>query len=94
LLKQAAVIDAETLYREAEEAFEALDTLLGNNEWFFGADGPGLFDAAVFAYTHLLLDEELGDGWRERRLCDAVRKSNGLVKHREQILERYFSRES
>ncbi|KAJ9665703.1 hypothetical protein H2201_004187 [Coniosporium apollinis] len=94
LLKQAAVIDAETLYREAEEAFEALDALLGDNEWFFDADRPGLFDAAVFAYTHLLLDEELGEGWRERRLCDAVRQCSGLVKHQEQILEQYFSKES
>lgn len=63
----------DEIFVEAEEAFEALATLLGADEWFFGADGPSLFDAAVFAYTHPLLDENMG--WRQQRLGECVRRA-------------------
>ncbi|KAF2848099.1 hypothetical protein T440DRAFT_429310 [Plenodomus tracheiphilus IPT5] len=91
LLKHCTTINADTLYNQAEEAFAALDSLLGDDTWFFGAKGPGLFDASVFAYTHLLLDEGLGRGWVDGRLGDAVRGRKGLVRHRGRILERYFA---
>lgn len=71
----------------------ALESLLGNDTWFFAAKGPGLFDATVFAYTHLLLDSGLGKGWVDTRLCDAVRARKGLVSHRARILDKYFSDE-
>jgi metaxin len=85
------MINGPDLYRQAEEAFAALEMALGSDEWFFGARRPGLFDASVFAYTHLLLDEELGRGWVDTTMCDAVRARKNLVRHRERILAEYFS---
>jgi metaxin len=83
------VIDVDDLYSEAEKAFEALSILLGGDLWFFGAgDGPTLFDASVFAYTHLILDEKMG--WKEKRLVRTLRKRENLVEHRERLLVRYF----
>ncbi|UPX15023.1 uncharacterized protein EKO05_0005491 [Ascochyta rabiei] len=90
LLKHLAVISAETLYNQAEEAFTALESLLGDDEWFFGAERPSLFDASVFAYTHLLLDHGLGKGWLDTRLRDTLTSRQRLVAHRNKILEKYF----
>ncbi|KAF2276352.1 uncharacterized protein EI97DRAFT_467062 [Westerdykella ornata] len=90
LLKFSAVINVERLYKDADEAFDALEMLLGQNTWFFGAERPGLFDASVFAYSHLLLDEGLGKGWVDTRLRDMVIRRTGLVMHRERILREYF----
>lgn len=91
LLKFSSTTSAETLYNQAEEAFGALDTLLGKDKWFFGASGPGLFDASVFAYTHLLLDENLGKGWADTRLRDTLMSRHRLITHRDRILAKYFS---
>lgn len=77
------------LIRDAQEAFQAMATLLGDEKWFFGQANPGLFDASVFAYTHNILDESLG--WKYNFLDDLVRKHENLVQHRERILEQYFS---
>ncbi|PVI02952.1 hypothetical protein DM02DRAFT_612593 [Periconia macrospinosa] len=103
LLKHAAVINADDILREADEAFAALEMLLGGDQWFFGASKPGMFDACVFAYTGLLLDGGLGgvadrgrernekeDGWADGRLRDMVRAKKGLVEHRERVLRGYF----
>ncbi len=91
LRKHSPVIVLDTLYAQAHATFGALETLLGQNSWFFGADKPGLFDASVFAYTHLLLDE--GMKWTERdKLVAAVRGRSGLVGHRRRILEGWFAR--
>jgi len=90
LLKFSTVIAAETLYNQAEEAFAALDMLLADDDWFFGAARPGLFDASVFAYTHLLLDEGLGKGWLDTRLRDALMSRKRLTTHRDRILTIYF----
>lgn len=61
---EAAV--AEDCYAEAVAAFRALEATLQDSTtgYFFSAPAPGLFDAAVFAYTHLLLDsaQNGGDG--------------------------------
>tara|TARA_R110002003_G_scaffold31_5_gene1888 strand:+ start:11226 stop:11969 length:744 start_codon:yes stop_codon:yes gene_type:complete len=94
LLKFSTVISAETLYNQAEEAFAALETLLGKDDWFFGASGPGLFDASVFAYTHLLLDDNLGKGWLDTRLRDALMSRKRLTTHRNRILTKYFPEQS
>lgn len=91
LLKFSAIVSAETLYSQAEEAFTALDSLLGDDTWFFGAERPGLFDASVFAYTHLLLDDKLGKGWLDTRLRDTLMSRQRLIAHRTKILESYFS---
>lgn len=90
LLKFSAIVSAETLYNQAEEAFTALDSLLGDNEWFFGAENPGLFDASVFAYTHLLLHDDLGKGWLDTRLRDTLMSRQRLIAHRNKILGKYF----
>ena len=87
LAKQFPNIDADSLYAEAERALEALSIFLGWNEWFFDRATPGLFDASVFAYTHLLLDSDMG--WKEDRLVKSVQKWENLVQHRERILDVY-----
>jgi metaxin len=94
LLKFSTVITAETLYNQAEEAFTALETLLGKDDWFFGASKPGLFDASVFAYTHLLLDDNLGKGWLDTRLRDTLMSRKRLISHRNRITSTYFSDQS
>ena len=88
LLKHSSTIDAADLYSEADKAFEALSTLLGDDEWFFGNEKAALFDASVFAYTHLLLDKKLG--WKEDKLCRALRQRENLVQHRQRLLVRYY----
>ncbi|KAE8352739.1 hypothetical protein BDV28DRAFT_148754 [Aspergillus coremiiformis] len=87
LLKSSEYIDVSALEAEADDAFEALSTLLGNNEHFFERSTPGLFDASVFAYTHLILDK--GMGWKRNRLAELLQKHENLVQHRERLLK-YF----
>lgn len=89
-MKHSAVINAEDLYSQAEEAFAALEMVLANDNWFFGASKPGLFDASVFAYTHLLMDENLGKGWIDTRLRDALLQRKSLTAHRSRILMSFF----
>ncbi|KAG9201275.1 hypothetical protein G6514_005823 [Epicoccum nigrum] len=91
LLKYSAIVNAEMLYNQAGEALEALDSLLGDQEWFFGAEKPGLFDASVFAYTHLLLDDGLGKGWLDTSLRNTLESRQHLIAHRNRILNKYFS---
>lgn len=93
LLKTSVKIDADDLYAEAEKAFEALSILLGENEWFMPCDGsdevePTLFDASVFAYTHLLLDEDLA--WKDKKLVRCVTKRRNLVEHRDRLYRKYW----
>ena len=91
-------MDAEEVLREGERAIEALGVLLGEAEdgWFWGREKPGLFDASVFAYTHLIL---YGDemGWwgvgQGRRLVKALRGREELVRHRERVLREYYDGE-
>ncbi len=84
-----SIPNASEIYRDAEEAFFALSTLLGDQEeWFLGAETPGLFDASVFAYTHLLLDLE--HVWTDQTMVRTVRDRENLVRHRERILDRYY----
>ncbi|CAG8958105.1 hypothetical protein HYFRA_00000450 [Hymenoscyphus fraxineus] len=88
LLKNSSIIDIDDLYSEADKAFEALSILLGDDQWFFGCDKPTLFDASIFAYTHLLLDEKMG--WKEQKLCRALKRRENLVKHRKRLVVAYF----
>lgn len=87
LLKTSKYIDEADLEGDAESAFEALSALLAKDDHFFGRSKPGLFDASVFAYTHLILDE--GMGWKQNRLAQLLREHTNLVQHRERLL-RYF----
>lgn len=90
LVKSSAsrVLVEDDIMRDVEEAFEALSTLLWEDEWFFGQEKPGLFDASMFAYAHLILDN--GMQWRENRLAEALRRHQNLLRHRERILSVYF----
>ncbi|CAK7223109.1 hypothetical protein SCUCBS95973_005066 [Sporothrix curviconia] len=91
------------IYRDAEAALSALATILGGDDYFFGSTEPTLFDAAVFAYTHLLLEEDGNGGgncdtacrfrWQNRVLPDMVRAQPQLVQHRNRIVAKYWARE-
>ena len=78
----------EAIYRESDKALEALSELLGDHKHFFGEAKPGLFDASVFAYVNVLLDENLD--WKDRRMQEGLRACQNLVAHRERILKKYF----
>ncbi|KAJ5628037.1 hypothetical protein N7490_010265 [Penicillium lividum] len=84
LLKSSSYVDVAELEGDAASAFQALSALLGEDDHFFGRPNPGLFDASVFAYTHLILDE--GMGWKRNRLAQLLREHNNLVQHRERLL--------
>ena len=82
------MIDVEALVRDCDGAFGALSELLGADEFFFGEDAPGLFDASVFAYTNVFLDEGLE--WKQRRVREGLDRYGNLVAHRERIMEGWF----
>ncbi|KEZ38588.1 Uncharacterized protein SAPIO_CDS10579 [Scedosporium apiospermum] len=83
-------LDPPYIYAEAEAALVALRDVLeaSETEWFFGEKETTVFDAAVFAYTNVLLDERLA--WGDARLTEVVRAFEALVAHRERILGRYW----
>ena len=89
LLRYSAYIDEDDMYAQAGKSFQALSTVLGDDENFFGMPQPGVFDASVFAYTHLLLDSNLR--WQNKRVSDALRRNPNLVHHRQRILDKYFN---
>ncbi|KAH0432328.1 hypothetical protein CcaCcLH18_06534 [Colletotrichum camelliae] len=96
---RTAVVDPSRIYADARDAFEALATLLdegggggGGTGWFFGCEEPTLFDASVFAYTHLLLDERFG--WVDRRLVELVKEFPALVNHQKRLLKMCFPDEA
>ncbi|KAI8175559.1 Metaxin-1 [Colletotrichum sp. SAR 10_75] len=94
---RTAVVDPSRIYADARDAFEALATLLdesgsGGTGWFVGAEEPTLFDASVFAYTNLLLDEQFG--WVDCRLVELVKEFPALVKHRKRLLKMCFPEEA
>ena len=82
------MIDVKLLFRDAENAWEALSELLGDDIYFFGEETPGLFDANVFAYTHLLLSKSMQ--WKDRELSNILAKSGNLVNHSKRVSQRYF----
>lgn len=88
LLKSSDFIDIDDIEVEASRAFAALSTLLGDDKHFFGRDTPGLFDASVFAYTYLLLDESLG--WKQNPLAIHLKAHDNLVQHQQRLAEQYF----
>jgi hypothetical protein len=64
-----------------------LDTYFRKREE--GTKPTTLLDAAVFAYTYLLL--ELGeDYWADRRLVDCLSRFEGLKQHKESIRKSHF----
>ncbi|KAM5472316.1 hypothetical protein MauCBS54593_002907 [Microsporum audouinii] len=88
LQRASPYIDADDLLAEAKSAFCALSVVLGNDDFFFGRAKPGLFDASVFAYTHLILDQTLG--WQRNPLATYLSRHENLVQHRQRLLDTYF----
>jgi metaxin len=74
--------------REAAKALSAFSELLGEDQWFFGQEKPSMFDASIFAYTHLILDEDLQ--WGENELGRQVSQHQNLVAHRDRIIKQFF----
>ena len=74
--------------RDAEEAYEALAALIGSDDWFFESQKPGILDASVFAYSHLILDVNMA--WKDNWLKRTLEKYQNLVNHQERIAEMYF----
>ncbi|TFB06772.1 hypothetical protein CCMA1212_001000 [Trichoderma ghanense] len=84
-----ANISPPQLLADATDALRALSTLLAGDEWFFGRPDPGLFDAEVFAYTWLILDQ--GFGWAgdfALALEGCLAGLENLVSHRRRLYER------
>ncbi|KAG6013229.1 hypothetical protein E4U54_006966, partial [Claviceps lovelessii] len=66
-----AMLQPETIYEDAREAFGALSAYLGAETWFSRRPEPGLLDAEVFAYT-FLIGEAVQEGERPMRWEDDV----------------------
>lgn len=89
LLKTEAIIDGQQLYKRADKAFKSLSVLLGENKFFFGQTTPGLFDASLFAYTQIVLDDHLD--FKTPTLRSALQQHGNLVQHRARLIEGFFS---
>lgn len=94
-----ARIDVDDIYARARQSLESFALVLQDEEkevgegnaWVLGGDGKGgptLIDAALFAYTHLLLDESMG--WKDKRLVISVHRWPVLVRHRDRILKEFY----
>lgn len=84
----SATISEADLTQDAEKAFEALASLLGDSDWFFAQEKPSMLDASLFAYSHLLLDDNMA--WSQNPLADMLKQHQNLVDHRDRILKLYF----
>ncbi|KAI1938090.1 hypothetical protein LOZ66_003678 [Ophidiomyces ophidiicola] len=80
--------EVDSLLSAAKDAFEVLSTVLKDQAYFTGTDTPGILDASLFAYTHLILDESFG--WKRNPLKKYLNKYENLVRHRNRILQAYF----
>lgn len=102
-------VDLERLYADADEAFDALSTLLEGRDWFAStsvlsedakvshadaakSEQPGIFDASVFAYTHVILTlfAGLSDGSPGARLRQSITRRSNLLDHHTRIAKRYY----
>jgi len=84
----SSTISEEDTMRDAAKAFAAFSELLGEDEWFFGQRQPSMLDASIFAYTHLILDEDLQ--WGENELGRQLSQHHNLVAHRDRIMNQFF----
>lgn len=87
--RRAGAVDAKHLRTVAKEAFSAFSTFLGEDDWFFGEDAPGVLDAELFAYTHLILDDAMG--WHDLELAKIVLEFENVVRHRDRLYKRCWS---
>ena len=106
------LLDLERLYRDADDAFEALDTLLGDHKWFASVgdnpkqesdqdetstskdqrEVPGMLDASVFAYTHVILTlfAFSSDASPAGRLRTSITGRSSLLDHHTRIARQYY----
>jgi len=89
ILKTNTFIDREGIYLAVDRAFRSLSTLLGEDDYFFGKNKPGLFDASFFAYGHLLLSEKMR--WQSTRLSENLKQYDNLAQFCERIATKYFT---
>ncbi|KAL2264728.1 hypothetical protein VTJ83DRAFT_7238 [Remersonia thermophila] len=87
--EDGTAIDPRAVYASAREAMAALASLLAESktEWFFDAEAPSEFDAAVFSYTHLMM-QYMSDGEEEAGALGKMVQSAGdgeLARHREKL---------
>ncbi|RSM17404.1 hypothetical protein CDV31_003820 [Fusarium ambrosium] len=87
-----ATISKSWLFDDAAIALQSLSTILGEDEWFFGADRPSLFDADVFAYTYLMDSDALA--WEDDSLSKCLDGLHNLKSHRERLYERCWGEKS
>ena len=83
----------DDIYARAASALEAFATVLeeADDGWIWGGDNgkPTLIDAALFAYTHLLLDEKMA--WKDKRLRKSVERFEPLKKHHDRIMREFYA---
>lgn len=90
-------LDLERLFKDADDAFDALSTLLGAQDWFTctlrnESGRPGLLDASVFAYTHVILTlfSSLGKCSPGERLRASITTRSNLLDHHGRIAKKYY----
>ncbi len=82
-------IDDEAVYAAARGALGALASLLSESAtgWAFGVERPGMFDAALFSYTHLMMEFMSGDSGLALGAMVAEAGNGELAKHRAAMLD-------
>ncbi|KAM0254116.1 hypothetical protein ACHAP5_000102 [Fusarium lateritium] len=80
--RRATILPSQ-IFDDAKTALGALSALLGDDKWFFGAEGPGLFDADIFAYTYLMDSDALA--WADNSLNECLEGLENLRKHRQRL---------
>lgn len=94
LLRTRTFIDESGIYDLAEVAFRSLSTLLADDMFFSKSESPNLFDIALFAYIHPLLDLASGGDsgleWKNESLLQGLLRYDSLVRHRERVLKQCF----
>lgn len=94
----ADAIDEESVYNSAGDALDALASLLSESEtgWAFGVERPGMFDAALFSYTHLMMQymsgDEAADGTRALGVMVREAGNGELARHRDRMLDAAWPR--
>ncbi len=82
-------IDDEAVYAAAQGALDALASLLSESAtgWAFGVERPGMFDAALFSYTHLMMEFMSGGSGLALGTMVAEAGNGELVRHRAAMLD-------
>ncbi|CEJ94714.1 hypothetical protein VHEMI10232 [[Torrubiella] hemipterigena] len=91
ITRRTGGIDAAVLRENLVDALETLSELLGQDNWFFGADEPGMLDAELFSYTYLILDDAMQ--WKDLVLAEAVLQFENIVRHRDRLYARCWGKE-